>query len=282
MSAPQIQSPAPPAPFSPGLFSTFPSRSVSLTELLPSQCNGERPRCSVCRDRQTECEFDTNVTETHTQALKRKFVELQNQKTTFEQLFEVLQTRPEQDAVQIFKRIRGGADIHTVLRYVNYGDPLVQLSVVPESRFRFEFPFSTEMPPLLLQPDNPYLHSDIYELALVRVSEAKKRLPSPASSSMSSPDAGPQNDPYVKPFYSAAVLDEWPDSIKPSRWTNVSTDDGLMRKLLHEYFLHEYEGFTFFHKDFFLQDMARQEQRFCSALLANAVLCAGCVSFVNL
>ncbi|KAJ4295913.1 hypothetical protein N0V88_004615 [Collariella sp. IMI 366227] len=129
-------------------------------------CDGVRPICSICRDRGTACEFDTNATETHTQALKRKFNELQSQKAAFEQVYEALQTRSDQEAEEVFRRIRRGADAFSILRHVNYGDVLVQLALVPEARFRYEFPYLPNMPPYLRHPDNPYLDSDVYECTL--------------------------------------------------------------------------------------------------------------------
>ncbi|KAK5658741.1 hypothetical protein OQA88_1550 [Cercophora sp. LCS_1] len=237
-----------------------------LTGTIPQPAAARRKRqattaaCGAYRG--SECEFDTNATETHTQALKRKFNELQSQKTTYEQIYEVLQTRPAHEAAQVLDRIRGGADINSILRYVNYGDVLVQLSVIPEAKYRYEFPYSTQMPSMLLRSDNPYLDSEIYEFALRAPPDVTKPLPSPVSSDVSSPSANPQHDAYTKPFHAAAIVHPLLDTVKPSNWTSVSTDDGLMRKLLHEYFLLEYDWFTFFHKDYFLQDMANERPRF--------------------
>ncbi|GAB1311051.1 Nitrogen assimilation transcription factor [Madurella fahalii] len=250
-----------------------------------SKCDGGRPKCAICRDRGTVCEFDTNATETHTQALKRKYSELQNQKSAFEQIYDVLQTRTDKEAGEVFQRIRRGADAGSILRHVNYGDVLVQLALVPEARYRYEFPYLPDMPPFLRRPDNPYLDSEVYECALrgpqdpAYAQPQQHRLLPDAGNGVSSNGSvywGGQQDPYLKPYLSATVVHPWLDSVKPSRWTAVSSDDGFMRKLLHDYFLFEYDWFTFFHKDYFLQDMAAEQARFCSELLVNAVLCLGC------
>jgi hypothetical protein len=251
------------------------------------QCDGERPICSICRDRNTVCEFDTNKAETHTQALKRKYNELQSQKSAFEQVYEVLQTRPEQEADEVFRRIRRGADAGSILRHVKYGDMLVQLALVPEARYRYEFPYLPDMPPFLRQPDNPYLQSEVYECALRGSPDPshppghqahQPRLLPDAPNATDSPYGTGQQDPYFKPYLSATVVHPLLESVKPSKWTAVSGDDCLMRKLLHDYFLFEYDWFTFFHKDYFLEDMASKTHRFCSPLLVNAVLSVGCVS----
>lgn len=243
------------------------------------QCDGERPKCSICRDRATDCEFDTNATETHTQALKRKFNELQARRSTFEQIYDVLRTRSDKEAEEVFRRIRKGTDATAILRHVNYGDVLVQLALVPEARFRFEFPYLTDMPPYLLCSDNPYLNSELYgSLPRQPANRQQQRLlPEPRNDtgSVYGPD---QRDPYLKPYMSAAVVHPWLGSVKPSQWTTVSSDDVLMRKILHDYFLLEYDWFTVFQKDYFLEDMAMENQRFCSPLLVNTLLCHGCVS----
>ncbi len=245
--------------------------------LLCPQCDGDRPTCSICRDRGTACEYDTNETETHTQALKRKYTELQSQKSVFEQVYEVLQTRPEKDAVEVFQRIRRGTDAGSVLRHVNHGDILIQLALVPEARYRYGFPYLPDMPAFLREMSNPYLDSEVYEYSL-------RGTPDPAPQQQAhkqpkqEPQDGSERDPYLKPYSSAVVVDPWLDSVQPSKWTTVSCDDSLLRKILHDYFLFEYDWFTYFHKDYFLEDMAAENKRFCSSLLVNAVLCVGCVS----
>ncbi|KAK4673334.1 hypothetical protein QC763_110990 [Podospora pseudopauciseta] len=247
-----------------------------------SKCDGARPTCSVCRDRKTKCEFDTiAATETHTQALKRKYTELLQQKSTFEQIYEVLRSRPEKEAEEIFQRIRRGAEASSILRHVNYGDVLVQMALVPETRFRYEFPYLPDMPIYLQRHDNPYLDSEVFDCALrgaVKQPQPQQQRALPSVNDMlgSPRDALDQRDPYLKPYSSAIVVDPWLDSLTPSNWTLVSSDDNFMRQVIHDYFLYDYDWFTFFHKDYFLQDMASDRPRHCSRLLVNAVLCIGC------
>ncbi|KAK3383676.1 hypothetical protein B0T24DRAFT_58979 [Lasiosphaeria ovina] len=264
-----------------------------------SKCDGIRPRCSICKERGTECEFDTNAAETHAQALKRKFGELQSQKSTFEQIYDVLQSRPDHEAREVFQRIRRGADAANILRHVNYGDVLVQLALVPEARFRYDFPYMSDMPAYLRHPGNQYLDSEVYEAAPlaaptpVNTSEPppsqRRRLLDDAGSTSSSasptdatpePPASPGEDPeriaYMRPYQSATIVSPWLDVVKPSKWTSVSSDDNLMRKLLHDYLLYDHDWFTFFQKDYFLEDMAHGRPRFCSKVLVNTVLCVGC------
>ncbi|KAF2475124.1 uncharacterized protein BDR25DRAFT_186444, partial [Lindgomyces ingoldianus] len=121
-----------------------------------TKCDAQRPRCSVCISRNADCDYDTVSTETHSQALKRKFDELQQSKSTYEQIFDMLKARTEQEATIIMQRIRNGVDADTIIRHVEDGDLLLQLSLVPETRYRYDFPFITDMPSFLQLPDNVY------------------------------------------------------------------------------------------------------------------------------
>lgn len=45
----------------------------------------------------------------------------------------MLQARPDAEAREIFKRIRGGMDAESILRHIQEGDVLLQLALVPET-----------------------------------------------------------------------------------------------------------------------------------------------------
>ena len=169
--------------------------------------------------------------------------------------------------MEIFQRIRAGGDVGTICRHVKDGDLLLQLSLVPETRYRYEFPFRKEMPSSLWTHGRPYLHSMIYEATSL----------APAASSQG-PANGKHGPQYLKPYHASTLVDSRLDAVKPSRWTTVCSDDDLMRELLRLYLLHEYHWLTCFHKDYFLDDMLSGSERLCSSLLVNAVLAHACVS----
>lgn len=279
---------------------------VGLAHLsLFVQCNGERPKCSACHDRGTDCEYDTNVAETHAQALKRKYDELQVSKSAAEKVFEILQTKDEKEAGEVFQRIRRGADPATILRHITFGDALIQLACSPDTGYRYEFPYLPDMPAFLQRHDNVYLDSEVYACLLRRpvpgpsavnadhhqhrphqlLSGSQQQpyfMPSTASRSMSpypahSHAVDVHNDAYHKPYHTASVENSRLEKLQPSQWTSVSSDDKLMRKFLHDYILYDYGWNYFLHLDYFLDDMANGRHRFCSRLLVNAVLCIGSV-----
>ncbi|KAK3496731.1 uncharacterized protein B0T23DRAFT_63586 [Neurospora hispaniola] len=268
-----------------------------------SKCNGTRPRCSACHDRGTDCEYDTNVAETHAQALKRKYDELQNSKSAAEKVFEILQTRDEKEAEEVFQRIRRGADPAAILRHITFGNALIELALGPETGYRYEFPYLPDMPAFLQRHDNVYLDSEVYACVLrrsapgipaVNAQHRQHLTHPPLSGSQQQPyctvaTAGRSinpyvahgsavdlhSDPYHKPYHSATVENSRLEKMQPSQWTSVSTDDALLRKFLHDYIMYDYGWNYFLHLDYFLDDMANGRHRFCSRLLVNAVLCIG-------
>lgn len=248
-----------------------------------SQCTAERPRCNECTRRNSDCEYDAGGDETPGKALKRRFVDLEDKVNIYEQVYAILRSRPQHEANSVFKRIRTGDDPQSILRHVEHGDLLLQLRVVPESRYRYEFPFMSPLPARLQTQDNPYLGSLIYEWEVERprspVRSPKRRgkqLETNRSGSEEFTTPGP--GPYVKPFHAAEVHDPLIDSAEPSKWTDVTTDNTLLRSLLRSYFLHEYQWFSAFQKEYFLSDMIADLRQFCSPLLVNAVLALACVS----
>ncbi|KAK0661688.1 hypothetical protein QBC41DRAFT_307295 [Cercophora samala] len=244
-------------------------------------CTAERPRCNECTRRNSDCEYDAGGDETPGKALKRRFVDLEDKVNIYEQVYAILRSRPQHEANSVFKRIRTGDDPRSILRHVEHGDLLLQLRVVPESRYRYEFPFMSPLPSWLQTQDNPYLESLIYEWELERprspIKSPKRKarqVEDRRSESEESTTPGP--GPYLKPFHAAEVHDSLIDSTEPSKWTAVTTDNTLLRSLLRSYFLHEYQWFSAFQKDYFLDDMVKDRRQFCSPLLVNAVLALAC------
>lgn len=199
---------------------------------------------------------------------------------------------PEQEAQTLLSTIRSGVDVSTVLNHFKAGSLLLQLAEVPETRLQFEFPYMSEMPSNLLTDDNDYLHSLIYEAATTYPPAQAQNLPQEATECVlawvrtSSVLADrsfrpiPYQTVYLQPYHIANVIEPLIDSVRPSSWTSVSADDGLMQKLLGAHLLHQYPTFTAFHKDYFLEDMAAHREDFCSSLLVNAVLGLSCVRIV--
>jgi hypothetical protein len=100
------------------------------------QCDGNRPSCNACIRRASECKFEAEPKETHFRALKRKYDALQSEASSMQQVFDLLQTRPEAEALSIFHKIRDGESHASILQCVRHGDLLLQLSSTGASSSR--------------------------------------------------------------------------------------------------------------------------------------------------
>jgi hypothetical protein len=206
---------------------------------------------------------------------QKKYAALENKETAYEELTQLLISAPEAESLELLRRLRTGGDVEAVVALAKEGDLLLQMALVPESRYRYEFPYVRDMPPFLQHSDNPYLYSTIYEWTSRPTATSEV-----GSSSGQQCSAGnEEKSPYLKPFHAAVLVDPLLDSVQPFRWTTVSRDDKLMRDLLRIYFLREHMWFTYLNKNLFLEDMASGSTRFCSSLLVNAILAFACVSY---
>lgn len=226
-----------------------------------------------------ECVYLADDAETQVQALKRKHDESQHENLVYQELYRLLVTVSEAEALDIVQRLRAGTDVETCVRQVQEGDLLLQLALRPESRFRYQFPYLPFMPAPLQTSDNPYLESLLYEGAAQGFAIPQQQQPQQQASSSTAEATGASSYShiYVKPYHAAELVDGRLASAKASDWTSVTTDDNLFRRLLRTYLVHEYCVAPAFQKDYFLYDLARGKGHLCSPLLVNSVMAIGSV-----
>jgi hypothetical protein len=238
----------------------------------------------VCCDRYTTCVYPSSSTPTTTRynhgdsnrivktqvPQKRKSDHIQHT-NHFERVFLLLQSQPAPVATDMFRRIRLGADVSDLLRYVQYGNLRLQLSLVPDTSYQFTSPYLVDMMPIFQNLDNDYLKSNLYKSLTATTSTIQKH------QNIAQQDLGAA---YRVPYTGARMYDPRLSSelLRPSNWTAITSDDVLLRSLLEVYFLYEYPFWPCIHKDSFLDDMIAGKGDFCSPLLVNAVLTAACVS----
>ncbi|KAJ4985950.1 C6 transcription factor [Stagonosporopsis vannaccii] len=245
-----------------------------------TKCNGAepgddgiRPVCWECQRRSTPCRYAAQLSETQGQAIKRKHDVLQRQNEAYTELFALIQTRPDNESLEIMRRIKMGADVEDVLRHVRDGDLLVQLSVEPETRLRYTLPYMDAMPAFLLVDDNQYLNTPLYEATFKAPNPQKEALDPDTSNTTKC------MDPYMKPSHAAEVVEPILDRVHARQWTNIISDDGLFRRLITIYISHQHATFFWFNKELFLGDLVARRTQFCSSLLVNAVLAAACQAY---
>jgi hypothetical protein len=178
----------------------------------------------------------------------------------------LLQSLPERDAVDIFRRIRAGANAEAVMKHIQEGILVMELSNVPQISSRNHFPFLDKIPTSL--QESTYFQSRVYEAL-----EA-----SDYDTNTSQTSTTPQNSNYARALLTARMVDNLLEDAQPSHWTSVSSNDRLLRNLLENYFINQYPRQFFFVKDYFLEDMLSRRTEFCSPLLVNALLAKACVS----
>ncbi|KAF4963074.1 hypothetical protein FSARC_8876 [Fusarium sarcochroum] len=248
-----------------------PRRKPTYAACLPCRkrkirCDAQRPACAVCRSRHQPCHYDTGRGETPGQARKRKLEPLRHRSSASEEIYNILQTRPESEALEIFRRIRDDSDPDSLIRLVKNGDMLMDLTLLPETRLRYEFPFKTSMPVYLQVPQNEYLPVLIYEESLIDGNNGQSH------DSTRNTLQDEADFPYLRPYHAATIIDPRLSAVRPSEWTAITADNDLMRSLMHHFFLYDYQWHATFQKDYFLDDMASGGQELCSSLLVNAIL----------
>jgi hypothetical protein len=108
--APMDQEPSP-QPQPKPLLTSKPKRTVTLGACVAcrkrkSKCDGSRPSCTCCAQKDTECVYELGPNEKPSQAMKRKNEEMQGELSNLRQLYDFLRLRPEHEALDILMRIR--------------------------------------------------------------------------------------------------------------------------------------------------------------------------------
>ncbi|OLN96911.1 Nitrogen assimilation transcription factor nit-4-like protein 7 [Colletotrichum chlorophyti] len=88
-------------------------------------CTGTRPTCSRCALQSLQCEWDTAPDTTRAESLRRRNEFLEHENEDLRELIRFLSQRPEDEAMEIFRRLRQTGDAFRVLELVRVGDLLL-------------------------------------------------------------------------------------------------------------------------------------------------------------
>jgi len=102
-----------------------------------------------------------------------------------------MRDRPADEAMVIFNSIRRGNAPDDIVRRVEHGDVLLQLNLMPEVRYRYEFPFRKEMPAYLMRSQSRYLWSFLFKPPFAVSGSASDPAPDAVCVSSGVPDTGP-------------------------------------------------------------------------------------------
>lgn len=99
------------------------SAVLSLTRLL--QCDAEKPACGRCLASDLECEYEIQ-SPGRIAALKEENIILQHEVAELKALFDFVQNRPDEEAMEIFRRIRVGFAPSAILHHIKQAELLLQ------------------------------------------------------------------------------------------------------------------------------------------------------------
>ncbi|KAG9664673.1 hypothetical protein KCV03_g9970, partial [Aureobasidium melanogenum] len=227
-----------------------------------------------------------------------------------EELFRMVKSRPESEAIAILQRIRNKSDLNATLSSLREGDVLIQQQVVTPELEQSAFPAfeSLTEPELTNMYPVAYPHLESMELALAASLAAsedpgkgkisldtnrsftstsgtslKRRLTLPAIPRLTASDepigrAGILSD--NSGFHvNGSTIDPRLHRVNASLWTSVKVDDELFAKIVASFISWNHLPIRFFDEDIFLDDLVAGGTDFCSKLLVNAVLAIGCYNY---
>lgn len=194
---------------------------------------------------------------------------LQKKESTLEHLIDLLRVMDEAGAAVLFRLLKAGTDVETIVNNVRDGSLLMQLSVMPATTRRYEFPYMATMPAHLFFADNSYMKSKLYEII--------SSLQDPTHTEVMQLKSK-YGSAYVLPYHTVELVEPLIDKITASPWTKVTSDNRLFRRLISLYFCRQHPCGPFVHKDLFLNDMVAGRTSFCTPLLVNAILAIASVS----
>ncbi|ORX93515.1 hypothetical protein BCR34DRAFT_594663 [Clohesyomyces aquaticus] len=272
-----------------------PKRTVTLGACVPcrkrkSKCDGVRPFCSCCVQKDTECVFELWPNEKPSQAMKRKNEEMQGELADLREIYDFLQTRSEHEAQDLLARIRSRtpaspgtrlvqrlSDLAIAIRHGDL-DPPHSLKSSPHS------PSADSLDTTIFADDSiarghSSFPNNILSPILGEPTAQRRRHDVDADVSASSDKQLSQRS--LSSFSIEAILQspssdalEWQDMRFPAikRWTTVTQDSNLLADLISSWRAWEHSYYHFLEWDIFLDDMASGKTNFCSRLLVNALL----------
>ena len=107
--------------------------------LSVGQCSGDRPVCDRCRKLSLVREYDVDEgDESRRVTLQKRYDRLENEKDQYQELVNLIQSRPDGEVHEIIRQLRTGLQAHHVLQHVKHAhmfltspDPTSGLSTHP-------------------------------------------------------------------------------------------------------------------------------------------------------
>ncbi|KAF1954077.1 hypothetical protein CC80DRAFT_536957 [Byssothecium circinans] len=290
--APMEAQPSPQPPGRP-LLTQKPKRTVTLGACVAcrkrkSKCDGFRPICTCCSQKDTDCVYELGPNEKPSQAMKRKNEEMQGELSNLRQLYEYLRQRPEQEAQEILRRIRADPSEKTHAQRIQELAEFTRHKKSPAqfpsttgssaSRQPGVSPNTLTLPPLRLalgspssDPNNAHFPG-ILSLGSEGPTTQRRRHVSDMDVSARSDTQNSFGIVTTVPYHSLLEQPIDPRLAATSNWTSVTDDKHLLSLLMLAWYKWEYSYYHFLDWDLFLDGLLDGKNGFCSELLVNAIL----------
>ncbi|TKX25384.1 fungal Zn(2)-Cys(6) binuclear cluster domain-containing protein 4 [Elsinoe australis] len=89
--------------------------ACNACRLRKYKCNGDRPVCTGCQDRGTECIYDADSDSTRASTLKRKYDALETETMHYRALAQLLREAPPPEAEAVLGKLRSGQSVTSIL-----------------------------------------------------------------------------------------------------------------------------------------------------------------------
>ncbi|RHZ46511.1 uncharacterized protein CDV56_102690 [Aspergillus thermomutatus] len=213
------------------------SMSCSACKLRKAKCQGGTP-CGNCVKHQTECRREEDKDGRRQTSLKRKLIELEQDRTLLVRLLETIRDDEDVNVTQLLNLIRSNAPPDEIRPSVGEG-----LESLPKSRRR-------------ISPDTGRM----------------------AAEDISSEHETIRPRPRRKVMTIRSLCDFPIVNVPAKPWTSVTDRDDLVSHLMSLWLTWYHPGRDCMDRDLFIRDMQSKEinSRFCSPFLVNIILAEAC------
>ncbi|KAL9566582.1 hypothetical protein ACKAV7_009497 [Fusarium commune] len=255
------------------------------------RCTGEFPTCTACQRRGAECRYAdvANEREIHSNRLKRRVKELEDENRNFRALFQSLRKPGGGTKQEILQRIQAGDDFGTIIEHARDLGSQGKQKRFPSSNLmaRQRPPEWTTIRGIL--PTTPIASpAAVYPIVLpIHASPTPPPLPSPPINTPSSPrdailglltlsqDGKPDlvllNEARPKEHCDLRL-----NELSVSYWTGVPISNRSASMLISTFLETDNSAVGFIDKDLFLTDLVQHNPTFCSAFLVSSILYLAC------
>lgn len=281
--------------------------AVSQADLY--QCDGLRPSCTRCKDKQVSCEYiSINENETTVMARKRELNTLREELEEYRKVVETMRSGPEDAALLTFRALRSGRSVRdvqasmsselnpsTTLPHQNPGD-----RILAESGASLESTLCEKYKAVYCYA--PSLESntiDLFSLDSIPSSSEQTPPDSDHAGALSSHGQEDGIDPSMLNRRLSVTQPEPPSVLCDTHeeldycdarlarvdirfWTKVPIENGLAAKAISFDLETEHAINGFFDAELFLNDLVDRRLEYCSTFFVSSLLCLACVSFQQL